>query len=378
MSAARNSSDVEARFSRQIYAVGATAMRHMLASRVVVIGLSSVGAEIAKNVLLSGCNAVLLLDDTPVRPEHLESNYFIPRGVATAEVPSQGGRANAVLPALSSLNPTATTAVASWISDNVSTNADSDAELADRVFRLVGTDGGFGASVVALADPLTLLGWTPAIVMRFLELCHGAGLPVVLAEHNGLFCRVFDDFGTSFTVEDPVGEEPATFSVVSWEREDTGAVKLTLDVTDHMVPLVAGDKAVIAAGTTNCIARVTRRAGSDTIVVDMPDDGNDGQGFLASPSAQTERITVRECRAAVTVAHRAFTDPSCETTMSMTRDTSESAALYKALYAYVGDNTRLPRLCVADDAERFQRQYCASSQCNHKPLSSSRSLVPQI
>jgi ubiquitin-activating enzyme E1 len=365
MSAARNFSDVEARFSRQIYAVGATAMRHMLASRVVIIGLSSVGAEIAKNVLLSGCNAVLLLDDTPVRPEHLESNYFIPRGVAPAEVLSQGGRANAVLPALSSLNPTATTAVASWIADNASTDADSDAELADRVFRLVGTDGGFGATAVALADPLTLLGWTPAIVMRFLELCHGAGLPVVLAEHNGLFCRVFDDFGTSFTVEDPVGEEPATFSVVSWERDDTGAVKLTLDVTDHMVPLVAGDKAVIAAGTTNCIARVTRRAGSDTIVVDMPDDGNDGQGFLASPSAQTERITVRECRAAVTVAHRAFTDPSCETTMSMTRDTSESTALYKALYAYVSDNTRLPRLCVADDAERFQRQYCASSQCNH-------------
>ena len=48
-------------YSRQLYALGETAMRRLRASSVLVTGLSGVGVEMAKNLILGGVRQVRLL-----------------------------------------------------------------------------------------------------------------------------------------------------------------------------------------------------------------------------------------------------------------------------------------------------------------------------
>ena len=55
----------ESLYSRQLYVLGAEAMRRMMGSSVLIIGLNGLGVEIAKNVVLAGVKSVTLHDDAP-------------------------------------------------------------------------------------------------------------------------------------------------------------------------------------------------------------------------------------------------------------------------------------------------------------------------
>ena len=48
----------------------------MRASRVLIVGLSALGAEVAKNLILAGVN-VIFADDTAVAPAHLGAQFFL-------------------------------------------------------------------------------------------------------------------------------------------------------------------------------------------------------------------------------------------------------------------------------------------------------------
>jgi ubiquitin-activating enzyme E1 len=71
----------EALYSRQLYVMGHDAMRKMNASRVLIVGLSGTGVELAKNVILAGVKSVSLRDNEPTKWSDLASqvcfiNYF--------------------------------------------------------------------------------------------------------------------------------------------------------------------------------------------------------------------------------------------------------------------------------------------------------------
>ena len=57
----------EALYSRQLYVLGAEAMKRMMNSRVLIVGLGGLGVEIAKNVVLGGVKSVTLHDNSPVQ-----------------------------------------------------------------------------------------------------------------------------------------------------------------------------------------------------------------------------------------------------------------------------------------------------------------------
>lgn len=60
-------------YSRQLYLLGHEAMQAMQTSTVMVVGVGGVGMEIAKNVILAGVKAVILLDDTLVSDADLSA-----------------------------------------------------------------------------------------------------------------------------------------------------------------------------------------------------------------------------------------------------------------------------------------------------------------
>jgi ubiquitin-activating enzyme E1 len=51
------------KYSRQLYTFGIAAMAKMMNSRVLVSGLSGIGCEVAKNVILAGAKSVQLHDE---------------------------------------------------------------------------------------------------------------------------------------------------------------------------------------------------------------------------------------------------------------------------------------------------------------------------
>ena len=90
----------EERYSRQLYSLGRSGQVRLGAARVLVVGLSGVGAEVAKNLALMGVGELLLCDETPTAWTDLSSNCYLSAAHAAAAAP----RGAAVAPALAALN----------------------------------------------------------------------------------------------------------------------------------------------------------------------------------------------------------------------------------------------------------------------------------
>ena len=63
-------------YDRQIRLWGVAAQSRMRSSRVLVVGVSGLGAEVVKNIVLAGMN-VVLADAEAVREDHLAAQFFI-------------------------------------------------------------------------------------------------------------------------------------------------------------------------------------------------------------------------------------------------------------------------------------------------------------
>lgn len=71
--------DEAALYDRQIRLWGLDAQRRLRASKVLLVGLGGLGAEVAKNIVLSGIHSLTLLDSAVVTEEEICSQFLIPR-----------------------------------------------------------------------------------------------------------------------------------------------------------------------------------------------------------------------------------------------------------------------------------------------------------
>ncbi|KAJ2174906.1 E1 ubiquitin-activating protein, partial [Coemansia sp. RSA 518] len=67
----------ESLYSRQLYVLGADAMKKMSASNVLIVGLKGLGCEVAKNIVLAGVKSVTLYDPSPVVISDLSTQFFL-------------------------------------------------------------------------------------------------------------------------------------------------------------------------------------------------------------------------------------------------------------------------------------------------------------
>ena len=68
---------VKDRWSRYIGAMGVEAVAKQAAASIFQTGAAALGAEIAKNLVLSGCKAFTLHDHSPATLRDLSGNFFI-------------------------------------------------------------------------------------------------------------------------------------------------------------------------------------------------------------------------------------------------------------------------------------------------------------
>jgi len=71
--------DEAALYDRQIRLWGLDAQKRLRGAKVLIIGLSGLGAEVAKNIILSGVKSVTLLDHDNVKKEDFNSQFLVNR-----------------------------------------------------------------------------------------------------------------------------------------------------------------------------------------------------------------------------------------------------------------------------------------------------------
>ncbi|XP_062454273.1 SUMO-activating enzyme subunit 1 [Rhea pennata] len=93
------SEEEAAQYDRQIRLWGLEAQKRLRASRVLLVGMKGLGAEVAKNLILAGVKGLTMLDHQQVSPEDTRAQFLIPVG-------SLGrNRAEASLERAQNLNP---------------------------------------------------------------------------------------------------------------------------------------------------------------------------------------------------------------------------------------------------------------------------------
>ena len=181
-------------YSRQVGTFGAETMTKFVKTRVLLVGLSGVGLEVAKNLILAGPKSVLIYDPAPLSAQDLEGNYY-----ASEQQVAQGlTRVQATLPSLIELN------------NYVDVSA----------FEAASPEGLFAPERLAEVDVVVVADWySLALVKRLDHACRALKKGFIFAAAAGLAGAVFVDFGEHHLVTDKDGEE-CFVSFVSSISED--------------------------------------------------------------------------------------------------------------------------------------------------------------
>ena len=171
-------------------------MRKMNQSSCLISGIDGLGIEIAKNVVLSGIKRVVLHDRKKVTISDLSSQFFLRKEDIGKN------RAEASFKEISELNP--------YVSVEYSTDALTSATMLQH-------------QVVVLCNHVSYKDIDPIA-----DFCHQHDIKLVIVSTRGLFGQIFCDFGDSFIVTDPDGEEPEQRAVesIAYDNVD-GIVTLT-------------------------------------------------------------------------------------------------------------------------------------------------------
>ncbi|KAJ2725602.1 E1 ubiquitin-activating protein [Coemansia sp. D1744] len=189
----------ESLYSRQLYVLGADAMKKMSASNVLIVGLKGLGCEVAKNIVLAGVKSVTLYDPSPVVISDLSTQFFLHQEDVGKP------RAQVSAPRLAELNQYVPVSVL-------------DTELTPEA--------------IATFKCVVVTDIPQQQKLEISEAAHQNNVYFISTETRGLFGYTFNDFGKDFVVVDPTGEEPLSGMVANIEQAEEGVV-MCLDETRH-------------------------------------------------------------------------------------------------------------------------------------------------
>ncbi|KAI2499487.1 Ubiquitin-activating enzyme E1 FCCH domain [Fragilaria crotonensis] len=194
-------------YSRQLYVMGHEAQRRMMASRALLIGLSGLGAEVAKNCILAGLSALTLCDCEPVNSFDLGGSFYL-----SEDQIGQPNRAALVKDKLAELNP--------YVHVEV---ADVKDHTAFSILPLLS-----GMTCVVITIPLP-----KALLIEINSKCRELNCSFIYTLTTGVFGQVFCDFGENFVVSDKDGNPPMTSQIESILPGNPAVVKVLEDHGRH-------------------------------------------------------------------------------------------------------------------------------------------------
>lgn len=181
----------ELQYSRLIFSLGSDAVVRLHQEKVLIVGCSGLGAEIAKNLVLSGIGGIGIVDDDIVSIQDLGSNFCL------READIGLNRAVCTANNLRELNP--------LVDVDVISESSIEACIADYHLLMV---------TAGTLPELVRLNW----------LSRSVGVPFIAAQSRGLFSYVFADLGESFWVKDESGESSGILLVANVTQDNPATV----------------------------------------------------------------------------------------------------------------------------------------------------------
>lgn len=175
----------EGLYSRQLYVYGRDAQKSLKKSRILVLGMSGLGVEIAKNLVLAGVDTLHVYDPVPKRVNDMGANFYLCGEAGLGE--NGVSRARECENQLKSLNR------------YVNVGVVEDFELND----------------LKMYSVVVAVGRGRGEVMEVSEFCHRNGVKFIATETRGVFGKVFCDFLKDFKVTDQDGTTPTTCMIAS-------------------------------------------------------------------------------------------------------------------------------------------------------------------
>ena len=186
-------------YSRQLYAIGFDAMKKMISSNILISGMTGLGVEIAKNVILQGCKKVTLHDTRFVNADDLSTNYYVNHNDIGKN------RADAIVQHL--------------------------AELNSNVFVEICKDS-LSANIVKRHDIIVLVDHNLQDQIKINNFTHQNKIHFISCATIGLLGQIFCDFGENFVVYDPDGEQSKT-SLIEHISNDINPLVKCYDTYPH-------------------------------------------------------------------------------------------------------------------------------------------------
>ena len=184
------------RWSRYIGAMGIDAVRKQSKAKVLLFGLNNLGLEIAKNIILSGVNKITLCDCENLSIFDLLGNFY------AQEKDLDKNRAEIVSDKLAQLNPYV--------------KVETFKPEKDQIFQKEFVEQ---FDVVVITDNFLYRQ------KKLIEIAESLNKKIVVAERNGVYMRIFCDFGKEFEILDRDGEDPSECFVKEIDQEN-GKIQL--------------------------------------------------------------------------------------------------------------------------------------------------------
>ena len=164
----------EGLYSRQLYAIGHDAMKKLAHSNILISGLSGLGTEIAKNVILQGFNSVTVHDTQKVSMYDLGTNFYVTEQDVNKNI------AEVVYHKLKELN--------NYVSVKCFTGALHDEMMSEY-------------NVIILVD------YDLKMQVEINNFCRANNIKFISCATVGMTGQIFCDFGESFVSFDTTGEQ---------------------------------------------------------------------------------------------------------------------------------------------------------------------------
>lgn len=184
--------------------MGHEAQRRMMASNALLIGLSGLGAEVAKNCILAGISSMTLCDPNPPSSFDLGGNFYLAEKDVVAMGDDQKSRAQLSCDKLAELNQYVKVSVADHITSLSKENQNEILNLVNNI------------SVCIVTIPLPR-----SLIIALNEKCREIGASFIYSLSTGVFGKVFCDFGNAFVVSDKDGEQPAQSQIEFIDKDST-------------------------------------------------------------------------------------------------------------------------------------------------------------
>lgn len=207
-------------YSRQLYVIGKDAQEAVKNTSVLISGLSGLGIEIAKNLILTGVKSVTLHDTGNIRLKELSTNFY-------AGVEDVGKPRIYVKDKLTGLNP--------YVSIYTSTD-------------LLGENLIKKHQIIIVCDRL------PQSLTTINDICRQYRTKFIIANTIGLMGSIFCDFGEGFITNDINGETPSTGILLQHKN----GVFFTNEEQKEPHKLYVGDKIIIKTGDEQYTDEVTK------------------------------------------------------------------------------------------------------------------------